>query len=214
MNETQSEYRSKIINVREVRVGSLACGRSEKREHIDGDDDGHEDEWMITGLAARTETWYEVGDWYGTFNEKIVAGAFKTTLAESPDVSLLVNHWGLPLASTRSGTLRLWESNRGLEMEASLDRNNPVSQQVMSGIERGDITEMSFAFRVVRQVWDEKYENREIESVNLHRGDVSVVNMGANPTTEISKKREAPQLDASRLLVQQQEEELAAADLV
>ena len=73
---------------------------------------------------------------------------------------------------------------------------------------------MSFAFRVVRQVWDEKYENREIEAVNLHRGDVSVVNMGANPTTSITKKREAPQSDASRLLVQQQEEELAAADLV
>ena len=47
---------------------------------------------------------------------------------------------------------------------------------------------MSFAFRVVRQTWDENYENREITEININRGDVSIVNQGANPATSFSMR--------------------------
>ena len=42
---------------------------------------------------------------------------------------------------------------------------------------------MSFAFRVTRQEWDKAYENRFIQELSLHQGDVSVVNYGANGAT-------------------------------
>jgi hypothetical protein len=50
-------------------------------------------------------------------------------------------------------------------------------------MERGDLDEMSFAFRVTRQEWNEDYTERWINEVNLSKGDVSIVNYGANPHT-------------------------------
>jgi len=48
---------------------------------------------------------------------------------------------------------------------------------------RGDVDGMSFAFMVTDggDSWDEDYTLRTIRSLSLHRGDVSVVNQGANP---------------------------------
>jgi hypothetical protein len=50
-------------------------------------------------------------------------------------------------------------------------------------MERGDLDEMSFAFRVVRQDWAPDWSQRDIREVDLNKGDVSVVNYGANPHT-------------------------------
>ena len=52
-----------------------------------------------------------------------------------------------------------------------------------SAVERGDLDEMSFAFRVMRQEWNSDYDRRWINEVSLDKGDVSLVNYGANPTT-------------------------------
>lgn len=177
----QVEYRKNLQNCRETRRFNVTVDEFAQRG------EGKDKEYNFRGLASRTETYYEVFDYLGSFQEMIKAEAFKSTLTENPDVSLLIMHEGLPLASTKSGTLRLWESERGLEVEAELDMMNPMTQQVASGVSRGDITEMSFGFRVVRQVWNEDYTEREIEIVNLHRGDVSIVDRGANPYTDIDR---------------------------
>jgi phage head maturation protease len=50
---------------------------------------------------------------------------------------------------------------------------------------------MSFAFRVTRQQWSPDYDQRDILEVDLHRGDVSVVNFGANPATSVGAVRAA-----------------------
>jgi hypothetical protein len=50
---------------------------------------------------------------------------------------------------------------------------------------------MSFAFRVTRQQWSPDYDQRDILEVDLHRGDVSVVNFGANPATSVGAMRAA-----------------------
>ncbi len=52
------------------------------------------------------------------FVERIAPGAFRKTLTETPDVRLLINHEGLPLARTKNGTLTLREDERGLWMDA------------------------------------------------------------------------------------------------
>ena len=43
--------------------------------------------------------------------------------------------------------------------------------------------EMSFAFRVKAQEWSQDETERRITELSLHKGDVSVVNFGANPAT-------------------------------
>src|ERR1035438_8119281 len=75
----------------------------------------------FTGYASSTETPYPVMN----FTETICRGAFKQTLGENPDTVLLVNHDGMPLARTSSGTMTLSEDSRGLRVDAELDPKNP-----------------------------------------------------------------------------------------
>ena len=84
------------------------------------------------------------------FREVIAPGAFTTALVGDEPVFLLVNHDtdGIPLASTKSGTLRLSQDEIGLRFEADLDPENPKAQELASAIRRGDMTKMSFAFTV------------------------------------------------------------------
>jgi HK97 family phage prohead protease len=138
----------------------------------------------LNGWASVVEHEYQVGP----FVETIKRGAFGKTLSERPDVVLLVGHEGLPLARTTSGSLRLNEDERGLHVDATLEPDDPDVQRLLPKVRRGDVTEMSFAFRVVRQSWNDDYDQRTIHEVNIDRGDVSVVTMGANPATSFSMR--------------------------
>lgn len=135
------------------------------------------------GYASVTETPYEIEDMFGPYTEVIRAGSFAKTLSDGADVPFKVNHAGLTLARTKSGTMRLAEDSTGLHVEADLDPANPDVQGLRSAMARGDVDEMSFAFRVIRQQWSPDYDQRDITEVSLHKGDVSVVNYGANPAT-------------------------------
>jgi HK97 family phage prohead protease len=131
------------------------------------------------GCASVTERSYEVLDW----EETIRGGAFKRTLAEKPDVVYLANHEGMPLARTTTNSLTLEEDWRGLQYDADLQDHDPDVIQLRPKLERGDMNESSFAFRVTEQEWDKDYRERNILAVGLHKGDVSVVNFGANDST-------------------------------
>lgn len=135
------------------------------------------------GYASTTDDPYEMRDMFGTYSEVIDKGAFSRTLSQSPDVVLLVNHAGLPLASTKAATLQLSERDGGLWAEAELNAADPDVQRVAPKMQRGDLNEMSFAFYVERQQWSPDYSQVNIQEVNLHRGDVSIVTYGANPST-------------------------------
>jgi HK97 family phage prohead protease len=138
---------------------------------------------LFTGYASVTETPYEMQDWLGPYTEVIRSGAFKKTLNDGADVPFLINHGGMTLARTKSGTLRLSEDDTGLYTEADLDPASPTVQTLRSAMERGDVDEMSFAFWITRRQWSPDFEQLDILEVNLNKGDVSVVNYGANPAT-------------------------------
>lgn len=159
---------------------------------------------LFSGYASVTEQGYEMEDWLGSYTEVVRSGAFKKTLSEGADVPFLVNHGGLTLARTKSGTLRLSEDDTGLYTEADLDPASPHVQALRSAMERGDVDEMSFGFWVTRQQWSPDYDQRDILEVSLNKGDVSVVNYGANPATA------GAQLNARE--VGQQVERLSADD--
>lgn len=137
----------------------------------------------FTGYASVTETPYEMADWYGPYEEIVRNGAFKKTLSESPDTAFLLNHAGATMARTKPGTMALSEDDTGLYVEAQLDPRRSDVQIVQCGIENGELDEMSFAFWITRGSWSPDYMQYDILEVNLHKGDVSVVNYGANPAT-------------------------------
>ncbi|MFC9966328.1 HK97 family phage prohead protease [Nocardia ignorata] len=171
---TMSSRRAKLIDVPEHR--SLPAGDFEFRKAGDS--------LRLRGYASVFDAPYEV---YGGppmgWSETIDRGAFDVTLSEKPDLHLLINHEGMPLARTKSGTLRLSTDKKGLLVDADLDRSDPDVQRLEAKMARGDMDEMSFAFRVKRQEWNDDETDRRITEVSLHKGDVSVVNFGANPAT-------------------------------
>lgn len=135
------------------------------------------------------------------FNEVIAPGAFRKTLTETPDVRLLINHDGLPLARTKNGTLTLSEDERGLYFDAEL-ADTTEARDLWTLVQRGDVDQMSFAFRVIRQKWSEDRKNRTLTEVSLADGDVSVVTYPAYPTTTV-EARDVRALDGESLLVVQ-----------
>lgn len=147
--------------------------------------DGHE--FIVRGYAALFDVVYPVagGPDLGGFNERSDRGAFDKTLASKPDVHFLINHEGRSLARTKSGTLKLATDNTGLLSEARIDRRTRDGQDLEISMERGDLDEMSYAFRTIRHAFSENGELRTLLEVNIDKGDVSVVNNGANPNTRI-----------------------------
>lgn len=81
------------------------------------------DALTLSGYASTFGQPYDMG-WY---TETVDADAFKRTLGANPDVRLLINHDGLPLARTVSGTLNLDTDKHGLIVSADLDSGDPTS---------------------------------------------------------------------------------------
>jgi HK97 family phage prohead protease len=121
------------------------------------------------------------------FTETIAPGAFRKTLSETPDVRLLINHEGLPLARTKNGTLTLTEDDRGLYMDATI-ADTSEGRDLYTLVERGDVDQMSFAFRVIRQKYNDDRSQRTLTEVSLADGDVSVVTYPAYPTTSVEAR--------------------------
>ena len=164
-------------------------------DQIEFRDNGEDENVLVlTGYASTFEP-YEMygGPAAGGWIEQLARTAFDKTLREKPDLHLLINHAGMPLARTKSGTLKLMVDDHGLRVEANLDRRDPEVQALEVKMRRQDMDEMSFAFRVKAQEWeatgdfpDDDMALRIITEVSLHKGVVSVVNFGANPTTSAS----------------------------
>ena len=121
------------------------------------------------------------------FKETIAPGAFRKTLSETPDVRFLINHEGLPLARTKNGTLTLTEDSRGLMIDAEI-ADTTEGRDLYKLIARGDVDQMSFAFRVIRQKWNEDRSMRTLTEVSLSDGDISAVTYPAYPTTSIEAR--------------------------
>ena len=137
---------------------------------------------VLQGYATVYNYAYDLGGGpdAGGFTEIIASGAAAKSAGEA-DVRLLVNHDGIPLARTRSGTMTLESDDIGLRVTAQLDPTNPMAASLRSAMERGDMDQMSFAFKVLRDSWDAQYNVRTIHEVKLY--DVSVVTYPASPAT-------------------------------
>ena len=139
------------------------------------------DDLIFTGYASVFNSPYSVADARGVYDEIVSPGAFTKTLNENDDVKFLINHDGIPLARTKSGTLELREDEHGLFVKANLDNSNPKVAEISSALQRGDLSEMSFGFYPIKDDFSEDGETRTLKELRLL--DVSVVTWPANPAT-------------------------------
>lgn len=145
----------------------------------------------ITGYAARFNTWADIG---GIFREQIRPGAFAKTIQEA-DIRALVNHdENYVLGRNKVKTLALREDDKGLAVEIDPPATTWANDLLVS-MRRGDVSQMSFGFEVVRQDADYSAGTRILEEVKLY--DVSVVTFPAYNTTS-AEVRAAFEVKADR----------------
>lgn len=143
----------------------------------------------LRGYASVFDRGYDMFDMYGPYTEIARSGMFTKTLNESPDVAYLANHEGLTMARTNSGSLTLTQDSTGLLTSAMVNTQRQDARDLVTAIEDGDVDQMSFAFRVRRQEWSPDYTQRDLLEVDINRGDVSAVNFGASPSTNVGVAR-------------------------
>lgn len=145
---------------------------------------------VVATFASVTEQPYEMYDMFGPYTEVVSLDAFDATLAAGPSVEFTLNHGaggGIPMAHTRNDTLTLSAIKdgdvTGLWYEAMVDATRNDVADMLKAMQRGDMAESSFKFRIDSGQWSPDWTEYRILAVSLDRGDVSAVNFGANPHT-------------------------------
>jgi HK97 family phage prohead protease len=121
----------------------------------------------------------------GLFTEKIQLGAFAESLARNDVLALFNHNHDSLLGRTKAGTLRLSEDSRGLLAEIDAP-DTTLGQDLVTLIERGDISGWSFGFVVLDEDWDDSREMplRVLKKIDLH--EVSVCISPAYEATDLA----------------------------
>lgn len=156
------------------------AGKIERRASEDGST-------KINGYAAVFDSYSEN---LGGFREIIRPGAFAKSLQDGADVRAMYEHRSdALLGRTSSGTLRLDEDADGLRSEIDV-ADTQSGRDVLTLVDRGDLTGMSFGFYTRSDNWHrdvvdgESVVVRELLEVEVF--DVSVVAFPAYPDTSVA----------------------------
>lgn len=124
------------------------------------------------------------------FREQIAPGAFREAIGRD-DVRCLFNHDpNCVLGRNRAGTLRLSEDEVGLYFECD-PPDTQWGRDIVTSMQRGDISQCSFGFLPTKQEWDETGDVplRTIKACQLF--DVSPVTYPAYDSTDCQARSAA-----------------------
>ena len=121
----------------------------------------------------------------GSYTEYIARNALDGVNLDN--ITLLVNHdgAGIPLARSPK-TMTLTITDNGLEMRAELP-DTEQGRSVHAAIQRGDLSEMSFAFDIGEQTFDEQKRECTITKIAAVY-EISIVNRAAYPQTNVQAR--------------------------
>jgi HK97 family phage prohead protease len=117
------------------------------------------DKLVFTGHAAvfNERTWIGPKKW--GFYEVVDSGFFRNVLDDP--AAFLVNHDPNIVLARNGNTMTLTTDKRGLVPEAEWDPTDPDAVTWAGRVRRGDVTEMSFAFTVAEEKWEEDADTGE-----------------------------------------------------
>ncbi len=138
---------------------------------------------QILGYGSAFGVGYMMRDMFGPYLEVMSSRAFTESLRVAAlEMSLLVNHTGLGLATMSSGRMAVDTDAYGLAFAARLDLAEADAAALFSKLQSGSATtEASIGGWIESASWNDDYSVFTVDSWALHRGEISVVNTGANP---------------------------------
>ena len=143
-------------------------------------------EGMKTKLRGHALVFNSLSENLGFFREMIAPEAVDRTFSENIDVRALVDHDPAKiLGRLTAHTLTMAKDKRGLSVEID-PPDTSYSRDVIESVRRGDITGMSFAFRGLKDQWDETTDppTRTVLDMRVH--EVSIVTFPAYPATDVA----------------------------
>jgi Escherichia/Staphylococcus phage prohead protease len=145
-------------------------------------------EGAIRRLSGHAALFNSLSEDLGGFKEQIAPGAFAGVLKD--DVRALWNHDpNFVLGRTKSGTMRMREDKTGLAVEIDLP-NTHMADDLLELIDRGDVSQMSFAFTVAPDgdTWSKDADGGQVRTILKlgHLYDASPVTYPAYPATDVS----------------------------
>lgn len=147
--------------------------------------EGEEKRYIVEGYATTYDSPYTLFEFDGVkYQEAISRDALAG--ADMNDVIFLYNHEGMVFARMSNGTLELSSDERGLHVRADLG-STEASREMFESIKAGLVTQMSWAFTIASDEYDEDTHVRTITGVKKVY-DVSAVSIPANPETDISAR--------------------------
>ena len=169
-----------IKNDREYRMVMLPDMQFRIAEQED-----EEQRYIVEGYATTYDDPYTLYSFDGVdYKEEISRDALAG--ADMSDVIFLYNHEGMVFARQSNGTLELSSDEKGLHVRADLG-STEASREMFESIKAGLVTQMSWAFTINADAYDERTHTRTITSVKKVY-DVSAVSIPANPATDISAR--------------------------
>ena len=140
-----------------------------------------------TRIVGHAAVFNVLGDG-GWFREKIAPGAFMDSI-QADDVRALFNHdANHVLGRNRAGTLRMKEDERGLSIEID-PPDTQVARDLIVSLERGDISQMSFGFQTISDMWERDPDGKELDVrtlVKVQLWDVSPVTFPFYKETDVA----------------------------
>ncbi|RAW69302.1 MULTISPECIES: HK97 family phage prohead protease [unclassified Photorhabdus] len=124
------------------------------------------------------------------FVEQFTPNAFRASLTANTDVRALYEHDHTNLLGrTTSGTLQLSEDATGLRFELT-PPDTQLGRDVLTLVERGDISGMSFGFRATKDQWDVGQEPYIRTVLEAELREITITSMPAYPDSgvEIAKR--------------------------
>lgn len=143
--------------------------------------------FVVKGYAARFNSITVIGNY---FREEILVGAFDDVLDD--DIRCLFNHDAnkiLARCINRKGTLTVGVDDKGLWYEYVTPQRQ-YALDLADAIDKGDVSQSSFAFRPKETVWIEKegeLDLRQIKKMEMLY-DVSPVTYPAYQDTTVGKR--------------------------
>ena len=168
-----------IKNDREYRSFDIVKRAKEEKD---------EESYIVEGYASTFEEYQLWEDEDMILRERIEPTAFDK--ADMSDVVFLLDHTGRVYARTKNDTIKLSTDEKGLFSRTDLSKTT-ASRSVYEDIEAGNYSQMSFAFTVEADRFEEKRAEGEktVYTRIIDRiakvFDISAVGFPANPTTNI-----------------------------